>query len=138
MKCIIDLACEDEKALDVSTVLQVPLMKVDSLKDSTIHPYVVSIRPSKHLVSQALFDIMDFFSFTRIGVVYDGTFLDCDLYFNSVFEVINETREEFRMIFRYQEAISHETLKFEYLLVSFRFSNNELIFTKFKAKVRNV
>lgn len=84
MKCIIDLACEDEKALDVSTVLQVPLMKVDSLKDSTIHPYVVSIRPSKHLVSQALFDIMDFFSFTRIAVVYDGTFLDCDLYFSSV------------------------------------------------------
>ncbi|XP_073257568.1 glutamate receptor 2-like [Porites lutea] len=71
VKCIIDLACEDEKALDVSTVLQVPLMKVDSLKDSTIHPYVVSIRPSKHLVSQALFDIMDFFSFTRIAVVYD-------------------------------------------------------------------
>ena len=134
MKCIIDLACEDEKALDVSTVLQVPLMKVDSLKDSTTHPYVVSIRPSKNLVSQALFDIMDFFSFTRIAVVYDGTFLDCD----SVFEVNNETREEFRMIFRHQEAISHETLKFEYLLVSFRFSNNELIFTKFEAKVRNV
>lgn len=122
----------------MSTVLQVPLMKVDSLKDSTIHPYVVSIRPSKHLVSQALFDIMDFFSFTRIAVVYDGTFFECNLFFNSVFEVINETREEFRMIFRHQEAISHETLKFEYLLVSFRFSNNELIFTKFEAKVRNV
>lgn len=105
MKCIIDLAYEDEKALDVSTVLQVPLMKVDSLKDSTIHPYVVSIRPSKHLVSQALFDIMDFFSFTRIAVVYDGTFLDCDLYFNSVFEVINETRQEFRRIFRHQEVV---------------------------------
>lgn len=122
----------------MSTVLQVPLMKVDSLKDSTIHPYVVSIRPSKHLVSQALFDIMDFFSFTRIAVVYDGTFFECNLFFNSVFEVINKTREEFRMIFRRQEAISHETLKFEYLLVSFRFSNNELIFTKFEAKVRNV
>ena len=122
----------------MSTVLQVPLMKLDSLKDSTIHPYVVSIRPSKHLVSQALFDIMDFFSFTRIAVVYDGMFLECNLFFNSVFEVINKTREEFRMIFRHQEAISQETLKFEYLLVSFRFSNNELIFTKFEAKVRNV
>ena len=74
VNCIIDLACEDKKALDLTTVLQVPLMKVDAIEDITMHPFVASIRPSYHLVSQAVFDVMDFFSFSRIAVVYEGRF----------------------------------------------------------------
>lgn len=73
VNCIIDLACEDKKALDLSTVLQVPLMKVDAIEDTTMHPFVASIRPSYHLVSQAVFDVMDFFSFSRIAVVYEAS-----------------------------------------------------------------
>jgi len=75
---IIDLACEDEKALDLSTVLKVPLMKVDSVGETTAHVFAASIRPSYHVVNHALFDVMDSFSFSRIAVVYDGIFFVFD------------------------------------------------------------
>lgn len=79
MVSIIDLACEDKKALDLSTLLEVPMLKVDSTEDTTSHPFAVSIRPSYHVVNQALFDVMDAFNFSRVAVVYDGTLYFCSL-----------------------------------------------------------
>lgn len=69
---IIDLACEDEKASALSSLLYVPILKVDALKDDSAHKFLMSIRPSYHVVSQALFDVMDVFEFSRVAVVYDG------------------------------------------------------------------
>lgn len=74
MVAIIDLACEDRQDLDLSTLLEVPMMKVDPAEDTTTHVFAASIRPSYHVVNQALFDIMDSFSFSRVAVVYDGAF----------------------------------------------------------------
>lgn len=79
MVSIIDLACEDKKALDLSTLLEVPMVKVDSTEDINSHPFAVSIRPSYHVVNQALFDVMDAFNFSRVAVVYDGTLYFCSL-----------------------------------------------------------
>ena len=70
--CIIDLACKDEKAFALSSLLQVPLMKVDAIEDETPHKYAMSIRPSYRVASKALFDVMKFYSFNRVAVVYDG------------------------------------------------------------------
>lgn len=70
---IIDLACENEEALALSSLLYVPIVKVDALEDNSAHKFVMSIRPSYHAASQALFDVMDFFEFSRVAVVYDGT-----------------------------------------------------------------
>ena len=50
------------------------MMKVDPAEDTTTHVFAASIRPSYHVVNQALFDIMDSFSFSRVAVVYDGAF----------------------------------------------------------------
>ena len=72
---IIDLACEDKKALDLSTLLGVPVMKVDPIEDTISDIFAASIRPTYHVVNQALFDVMDSFSFSRVAVVYDGEFL---------------------------------------------------------------
>ena len=69
---IIDLACKDEKAFALSSLLQVPLIKVDAIEDETPHKYAMSIRPSYRVVSKALFDVMKFYSFNRVAVVYDG------------------------------------------------------------------
>lgn len=69
---IIDLACKDEKAFALSSLLQVPLIKVDAIEDETSHKYAMSIRPSYHVVSKALFDVMKFYSFNRVAVLYDG------------------------------------------------------------------
>lgn len=70
---IIDLACENEEALALSSLLYVPIVKVDALEDNSAHKFVMSIRPSYHAASQALFDVMDFFEFSRVAVVYDGS-----------------------------------------------------------------
>ena len=70
---IIDLACEDKEALALSSLLYVPIVKVDTIEDNSAHKFALSIRPSYHVASQALFDVMDFFEFTRVAVVYDGT-----------------------------------------------------------------
>lgn len=70
---IIDLACENEEALALSSLLYVPIVKVDALEDNSAHKFVMSIRPPYHAASQALFDVMDFFEFSRVAVVYDGT-----------------------------------------------------------------
>ena len=77
MVAIIDLACEDKKALDLSTLLGKPIMKVDPIEDTTSDIFAASIRPTYHVVNQALFDVMDSsaFSFSRVAVVYDGEFL---------------------------------------------------------------
>ena len=72
MFSIIDLACKDKKAFALSSLLQVPLIKVDAIEDETPHKYAMSIRPSYRVVSKALFDVMKFYSFNRVAVVYDG------------------------------------------------------------------
>lgn len=69
---IIDLACKDEKAFALSSLLQVPLIKVDAIEDETPHKYAMSVRPSYRVVTKALFDVMKFYSFNRVAVVYDG------------------------------------------------------------------
>ena len=69
---IIDLACKDENTFPLSSLLQVPLIKVDAIEDDTVHKFVMSIRPSYHVVSKALFDVMSFYMFKRVAVVYDG------------------------------------------------------------------
>ena len=69
---IIDLACKDEKAFALSSLLQVPLLKVDAIEDDTPHKYAVSIRPSYRVICKALFDVLSFYSFKRVAVVYDG------------------------------------------------------------------
>lgn len=69
---LIDLACKDDKAYALSSLLQVPLIKVDAIEDETPHKYAMSIRPSYRVVSKALFDVMKFYSFNRVAVVYDG------------------------------------------------------------------
>ena len=69
---IIDLACKDEKAFALSSLLQVPLIKVDAIEDDTLHKYAVSIRPSYRVICKALFDVMSFYSFKRVAIVYDG------------------------------------------------------------------
>ena len=73
---IIDLASEDEKGVALSSLLHVPIMKVDAIEDNTAHKLAMSIRPSYHVASQALFDVMDEFNFSRVAVVYDGTWFD--------------------------------------------------------------
>ena len=70
---IIDLACEDKEALALSSLLYVPIIKVDALDDNSAHKFAMSIRPSYHVASLALFDVIDFFEFSRVAVVYDGT-----------------------------------------------------------------
>ena len=72
MIAIIDLASEDKKAAALSSILHVPLMKIDSISEKSANTYIMSIRPPYHVVMQALFDVMDFFNFSRIAVVYDG------------------------------------------------------------------
>ncbi|KAJ7387561.1 hypothetical protein OS493_000893 [Desmophyllum pertusum] len=69
---IIDLASEDEKGVALSSLLHVPIMKVDAIEDNTAHKLAMSIRPSYHVASQALFDVMDEFNFSRVAVVYDA------------------------------------------------------------------
>lgn len=69
---IIDLACEDKKALDLSAVVHVPMVTVDPNQDTSLHEFVMSVRPSHHVINQALFDVMDSFSFSKVAVVYDG------------------------------------------------------------------
>ena len=70
---IIDLVSEDKKAATLSSILHVPLMMIDSISENSANTSVMSIRPPYHVVMQALFDVMDFFNFSRIAVVYDGT-----------------------------------------------------------------
>lgn len=70
--CIIDLACKDKKAFALSSLLQVPLIKVDAIEDESPHKYAMSIRPSYRVVSKALFDVVKFYSFNQVAVVYDG------------------------------------------------------------------
>ena len=72
---IIDLACKKETAYALSSLLQVPLIKVDALDDDTPHNYVMSVRPSYRVICKALKDVMDFYSFRQIAVVYDGEIL---------------------------------------------------------------
>lgn len=72
---IIDLACENKEALALSSLLYVPIIKVDALEDSSVHKFTLSMRPSYHVASQALFDVMDFFEFSRVAVVYEGTLI---------------------------------------------------------------
>lgn len=72
---IIDLACENKEALALSSLIYVPIIKVDALEDNSAHKFSMSMRPSYHVASQALFDIMDFFEFSRVAVVYDGTLI---------------------------------------------------------------
>ncbi|XP_027060273.1 glutamate receptor ionotropic, kainate 2-like [Pocillopora damicornis] len=69
---IIDLASEDKKAATLSSILHVPLMMIDSISENSANTSVMSIRPPYHVVMQALFDVMDFFNFSRIAVVYDA------------------------------------------------------------------
>ena len=69
---IIDLACKNEKAFALSSLLQVPLVKVDAIEDETPHKYALSVRPSYRVISDALFDVASFYSFNRVAVVYDG------------------------------------------------------------------
>ena len=69
---IIDLSCGDKKSSDLSTLLRVPMVTVDPIQDTTPRMFVSSIRPSYQVVNQALFDIMDSFSFSKVAVVYDG------------------------------------------------------------------
>ncbi|XP_068747188.1 glutamate receptor 2-like isoform X2 [Montipora capricornis] len=69
---IIDLACKKETAYALSSLLQVPLIKVDALDDDTPHNYVMSVRPSYRVICKALKDVMDFYSFRQIAVVYDA------------------------------------------------------------------
>lgn len=69
---IIDLATKKETALALSSLLQVPLIKLDSLDDDTPYKYVISMKPSYRVICRALKDIMEFYSFQQIAVVYDG------------------------------------------------------------------
>ncbi|KAK2574075.1 Glutamate receptor 2 [Acropora cervicornis] len=69
---IIDLATKKETALALSSLLQVPLIKLDSLDDDTPYKYVISMKPSYRVICRALKDIMDFYSFQQIAVVYDA------------------------------------------------------------------
>ncbi|KAK2574078.1 Glutamate receptor 2 [Acropora cervicornis] len=70
---IIDLACEDKKAPDLSALVHVPMVTVDPNQDASSHEFVMSVRPSYHVVNQALFDVMDSFSFSKVAVVYDAS-----------------------------------------------------------------
>lgn len=72
---IIDLECKNKEALALSSLLYVPIIKVDALEDSSVHKFSMSMTPSYHVASQALFDVMDFFEFSRVAVVYDGTLI---------------------------------------------------------------
>lgn len=69
---VIDLVCNDEKAFALSSLLHVPLIKVDSIKEDTEHKLVVSVRPSYRTVSKALFDVMKFYDFKEVAILYDG------------------------------------------------------------------
>ncbi|XP_068679822.1 glutamate receptor ionotropic, kainate 2-like isoform X2 [Montipora foliosa] len=70
---IIDLSCGDKKSSDLSTLLRVPMVTVDPIQDTTPRMFVSSIRPSYQVVNQALFDVMDSFSFSKVAVVYDAS-----------------------------------------------------------------
>ncbi|XP_029201413.2 glutamate receptor 2-like isoform X1 [Acropora millepora] len=69
---IIDLATKKETALALSSLLQVPLIKLDSLDEDTPYKYVISMKPSYRAICRALKDIKDFYSFQQIAVVYDA------------------------------------------------------------------
>lgn len=84
---IIDLACKDQKAFALSSLLQVPLIKVDAIDDDTPHKYVTSVRPSFRVVCQAMKDVMDFYSFKRVAVVYDGKMLT-DFHFYAEYSLV--------------------------------------------------
>ena len=45
---------------------------MDAIEDDTVHKFVMSIRPSYRVVSEALFDVMRFHMFKRVAVVYNG------------------------------------------------------------------
>ena len=72
---VIDLACNDEKAFALSSLLHVPLIKVDAIVEDTEHELVVSVRPSYRTVNKALFDVMKFYAFKNFAVLYDGKWL---------------------------------------------------------------
>ena len=69
---IIDLDCKNENVLALSSLLQRPLVKVDNIDEETPHKYALSVRPSYRDVCDALFDMIKFYSFTKVAVVYDG------------------------------------------------------------------
>ncbi|KAM7434376.1 hypothetical protein ABFA07_015550 [Porites harrisoni] len=68
---VIDLACNDEKAFALSSLLHVPLIKVDAIVEDTEHELVVSVRPSYRTVNKALFDVIKFYAFKNVAVLYD-------------------------------------------------------------------
>lgn len=72
---VIDLACNDEKAFALSSLLHVPLIKVDAIVEDTEHELVVSVRPSYRTVNKALFDVIKFYAFKNVAVLYDGKWL---------------------------------------------------------------
>ena len=72
---VIDLACNDEKAFALSSLLHVPLIKVDAIVEDTEHELIVSVRPSYRTVNKALFDVMKFYAFKNVAVLYDGKWL---------------------------------------------------------------
>ena len=50
-------------------------MKIEATGSDVTSDMTLSIRPSHHVISQALYDLMEFFVFTDIAVVYDGKIL---------------------------------------------------------------
>ena len=93
---IIDLACENKEALALSSLLYVPIITVDALEDSSAHKFSMSMRPSYQVASQALFDVMDFFDFSRVAVVYDGTLIWFDLIYLTRKTAFPNTKKRFQ------------------------------------------
>ena len=69
------MASKDKKIYALSDMLEVPLMKIEATGSDVTSDMTLSIRPSHHVISQALYDLMEFFVFTDIAVVYDGKIL---------------------------------------------------------------
>ncbi|XP_020899708.1 glutamate receptor ionotropic, kainate 2 isoform X2 [Exaiptasia diaphana] len=69
--CILDMYGNDPDAFALSEMLRLPLITMDSLNNDPPNRFVLSIRPQYPVIAQALFDIILYFKFADVAVLYD-------------------------------------------------------------------
>lgn len=62
----------DPDVFALSEMLRIPLITLDRLNNDPPNRFVLSIRPQYPVIAQALFDIILYFKFADVAVLYDG------------------------------------------------------------------
>ena len=70
--CLFDLGTSNDQVYALSSMIGVPLLKINAIRTDVPYNMTLSMMPSPKTISKALFKLVSFYEFKTVAVIYDG------------------------------------------------------------------